>query len=87
VTDQLDRLKAALADRYAIEREIGSGGIATVYLAGDLKHSRHAAVSLSQSSERDGVPSGGLALWSRVSSRPSTPNSSVRRYGAATQRD
>ncbi len=29
----LDRLKAALADRYTIERELGSGGMATVYLA------------------------------------------------------
>ena len=33
MTDQLNRLKAALADRYAIERELGSGGMATVYLA------------------------------------------------------
>ena len=31
--DPLGRLKAALADRYAIEREIGAGGMATVYLA------------------------------------------------------
>jgi len=29
MTNELDRLKAALADRYAIEREIGSGGMAT----------------------------------------------------------
>jgi serine/threonine protein kinase len=33
-----DRLKAILADRYTIERELGSGGMATVYLAEDLKH-------------------------------------------------
>ena len=33
VSDLLDRLKTALADRYAIEREIGAGGMATVYLA------------------------------------------------------
>ena len=32
MTDALDRLRAALADRYAIEREIGSGGMATVVL-------------------------------------------------------
>ncbi len=38
--EQLDRLRAALADRYAIEREIGSGGMATVYLAHDPKHER-----------------------------------------------
>ena len=33
MTDTLDRLKAALAGRYAIERELGAGGMATVYLA------------------------------------------------------
>jgi serine/threonine-protein kinase len=41
-----DRLKAALADRYTIEREIGAGGMATVYLAEDLKHRRKVAVKV-----------------------------------------
>jgi serine/threonine-protein kinase len=41
-----ERLKAALADRYQIEREIGSGGMATVYLAQDLKHERQVAVKV-----------------------------------------
>src|SRR5213082_1226634 len=39
-------LKAALADRYAIDRELGHGGTATVYLAQDLKHSRSVAVKV-----------------------------------------
>jgi serine/threonine-protein kinase len=42
----LDQLKAALADRYAIDREIGRGGMATVYLAEDLKHHRKVAVKV-----------------------------------------
>jgi len=46
VTDALDRLRAALADRYLIERELGQGGMATVYLAEDLKHHRNVAVKV-----------------------------------------
>jgi serine/threonine-protein kinase len=46
MTDQLERLKTALADRYAIERELGAGGMATVYLAEDLKHHRKVAVKV-----------------------------------------
>ncbi len=34
------RLSTALADRYKIERHLGEGGMATVYLAQDLKHER-----------------------------------------------
>ncbi len=44
MNDPFDRLKNALADRYAIERELGAGGMATVYLAEDLKHKRTVAV-------------------------------------------
>ena len=38
--------KSALADRYELEREIGQGGMATVYLAQDLKHKRSVAVKV-----------------------------------------
>src|SRR5438477_519884 len=41
-----DRLRAALADRYALERELGRGGMATVYLARDLKHGRAVAIKV-----------------------------------------
>jgi eukaryotic-like serine/threonine-protein kinase len=46
VTLVQDLLAAALADRYRIEREIGRGGMATVYLARDLRHERHVALKV-----------------------------------------
>jgi hypothetical protein len=42
----LDRLAAALSDRYRIERELGAGGMATVYLAHDLRHDRDVAIKV-----------------------------------------
>ena len=44
MSDLLTVLRTALADHYAIEREIGAGGMATVYLAHDLKHDRDVAI-------------------------------------------
>ncbi|HTR20208.1 MAG TPA: protein kinase, partial [Gemmatimonadales bacterium] len=41
-----DRLAAALAGHYTIERELGAGGMATVYLAEDVKHHRKVAVKV-----------------------------------------
>ena len=46
MTDPLTRLKSALSHSYAIERELGQGGMATVYLAEDLKHRRRVAVKV-----------------------------------------
>ena len=40
------QLSATLADRYEVEREIGAGGMAVVYLARDLKHDRRVALKL-----------------------------------------
>ncbi len=42
----LDRLRAALADRYTVHEQIGAGGMATVYLAEDLKHHRRVAIKV-----------------------------------------
>ena len=46
LADLLAHLQAAFADRYTIERELGRGGMATVYLARDLKHDRPVALKV-----------------------------------------
>ena len=46
MSDNFERLKAALADRYRLIRELGAGGMATVYLAEDLRHHRQVAVKV-----------------------------------------
>src|SRR5438270_3002062 len=42
----LETLQQSLGDRYKFEREIGSGGMATVYLAQDVKHQRQVALKV-----------------------------------------
>jgi serine/threonine protein kinase/tetratricopeptide (TPR) repeat protein len=46
MADLLDRLRTTLGDRYGIDREIGRGGMATVYLAQDTKHQRSVAIKV-----------------------------------------
>ena len=44
--DRHSQLTTALSDRYRIERELGAGGMATVYLAHDLRHDRPVAIKV-----------------------------------------
>jgi len=46
MSEPISQLQEALADRYRIERELGQGGMATVYLAHDLKHDRKVAIKV-----------------------------------------
>jgi eukaryotic-like serine/threonine-protein kinase len=46
MSDVPTRLAAAVSDRYRLDRELGSGAMATVYLAHDLKHDRDVAIKV-----------------------------------------
>ncbi len=66
--DTFDRLKAALADRYAIQDELGAGGMATVY-SEDLKH-RRIGRTRTQPSEQTVTPLTRSLAGSRCSRSP-----------------
>ena len=46
MVDRLEHLRTLMADRYTIERELGAGGMATVYLALDVRHNRRVALKV-----------------------------------------
>jgi serine/threonine-protein kinase len=46
MADAIERIGPALSDRYTVERALGSGGMATVHLAEDLKHQRKVAIKV-----------------------------------------
>ena len=46
MTNVLTRLAGSLADRYEVQRELGAGGMATVYRATDVKHQRDVAIKV-----------------------------------------
>ncbi len=73
MNDSLGRLAGAFSDRYRIEREIGAGGMATVYLAEDLKHHRKGLISIvscCEKTERVGFEPTNAARRYRFSSSP-----------------
>jgi hypothetical protein len=53
VSAHLDRLKAALVDRYTIQREIGSGGMATAYLACDIRRKGRKSCCVARTSQHN----------------------------------
>jgi FtsP/CotA-like multicopper oxidase with cupredoxin domain len=77
VTDAVQRRSAALADRRVIERELGAGGMATVYLAHDVRHDRKMALKVLRIRSAGAVP---LALFLLLTgeARPSISPSAIQ---------
>ena len=74
MADLLAQLQHALADRYSIERELGAGGMATVYLAQDLKHHRQVAVKVLKPEIAATLGAGRFAREIEVAARLQHPN-------------
>ena len=72
--DTVERLNAALSERYAIERELGAGGMATVYLAEDLRHHRKVALKVLRPEIAATLGAGRFAREIEVAARLQHPN-------------
>jgi eukaryotic-like serine/threonine-protein kinase len=72
--DTIAKLNAALSERYAIERELGAGGMATVYLAEDLRHHRQVALKVLRPEIAATLGAGRFAREIEVAARLQHPN-------------
>ena len=82
IVDLREQLQAALADRYRLERELGRGGMATVFLARDLRHKRPVALKVLHPELAQTLgPSASSAR-----SRPSPPAAPPHPHGARLRR-
>jgi serine/threonine protein kinase len=70
----VEQLRAVLADQYTLERELGRGGMATVYLAQDLKHSRPVALKVLRPDVTEALGSTEFLRESRIAARLAHPN-------------
>ena len=70
----IEKLNAALSERYAIERELGAGGMATVYLAEDLRHHRQVALKVLRPEIAATLGAGRFAREIEVAARLQHPN-------------
>ena len=74
MTEQIEPLNRALVGRYSIERELGAGGMATVYVADDLKHDRRVAIKVLRSDIAAAIGRGRFLREIRIVAQLSHPN-------------
>jgi TolB-like protein len=74
VSDFQSRLSSAIADRYRVERELGAGGMAVVYLAHDVRHDRNVAIKVLRPTVAQSVAAERFTREIRVVSRLTHPN-------------
>ena len=74
MTDVMERLRTALAEHYAVDRELGRGGMATVYLAQDLKHGRLVAIKVLRPTLAESLGPDRFLREIRIASRLVHPN-------------
>jgi serine/threonine protein kinase len=74
MVDAVERLRTVLAGQYVVERELGRGGMATVYLAQDLKHNRSVAIKVLRPDLAESLGSGRFLREIRIASRLTHPN-------------
>jgi serine/threonine protein kinase/tetratricopeptide (TPR) repeat protein len=74
MADELEILKEALADRYTVEREIGRGGMAVVYLARDVKHDRAVALKVLSAEAARSVEADRFLREIRIAAKLSHPH-------------
>jgi serine/threonine-protein kinase len=74
MVEVVERLRAVLAGHYAVDRELGRGGMATVYLAQDLKHDRLVAIKVLRPTLAESLGPGRFLREIRIASRLVHPN-------------
>src|SRR5258708_19719571 len=72
--DEKQRLATALKDRYDVGRELGTGGMATVYLARDLKHGRDVAIKVLRPELAESLGRGRFVREIRLAARLNHPH-------------
>ena len=74
MNDVFERLGPALGDRYLLEREIGAGGMATVYLARDVRHRRRVALKVISEGSASSEANARLVREARAAAALDHPN-------------